>query len=104
MYIFYSLLKRNIEPMVTIFHYDFPEELEIFGSFTNEIIIDYFTEYANLLFERFGDRVKYWVTFNQPRNLCVFGFGTSLAAPGLNFHGIGEYLCRFVQKHTTRSV
>lgn len=92
-----KLLEYNIEPMVTIFHYDFPQELQKFGSFTNAIIIDYFTEYANLLFERFGDRVKYWITFNQPRNLCIFGFGSAMTAPGINFHGIGEYLCRFVR-------
>lgn len=91
-----KLLENKIEPFVTIFHYDFPQGLQAFASFTNEVVVDYFKDYANLLFERFGDRVKNWITFNQPRNLCLFGFGTKLAAPGIGLNGIGEYLCRFV--------
>lgn len=92
-----KLIEYKIEPFVTIFHYDFPQGLQAFASFTNEVVVDYFKDYANLLFERFGDRVKNWITFNQPRNLCVFGFGTTWAAPGVGLNGIGEYLCRFVQ-------
>lgn len=98
-----KLLENKIEPFVTIFHYDFPQALQKFGSFTNGVVVDYFKDYANLLFERFGDRVKYWITFNQPRNLCLFGFGTTLAAPGVGLNGIGEYLCSYnvLKSHAT---
>lgn len=88
-----KLLELNIRPMVTIFHYDMPQKLQLLGGFSNSIIVDHFKAFANLLFERFGDRVKYWITFNQPREICVDGFGGPFYAPGLNLHGIGEYLC-----------
>lgn len=65
-----NLLKRNVEPMVTMYHYDLPLRLQQMGAFANELIVDYFEVYAKLLFERFGDRVKYWITFNEPYIIC----------------------------------
>lgn len=65
-----NLLKQNIEPMVTMYHYDLPLRLQQIGGWSNELIVDYFEAYAKLLFERFGDRVKYWVTFNEPYIIC----------------------------------
>lgn len=88
-----KLLDLNIRPMITMYHYDLPQQLQLIGGFTNSIIVDYFKAYANLLFERFGDRVKYWITFNEPRYFCRDGYGSSVYAPGINLHGIGEYLC-----------
>lgn len=51
------LLENGIEPMVTMYHYDLPNELQKFGGLTNPIFVSFFEAYANLLFERFGDRV-----------------------------------------------
>lgn len=61
-----------------MYHYDLPQKLQLIGGFTNPIIVDYFKAYANLLFERFGDRVKYWITFNQPADICLDGYGSPL--------------------------
>lgn len=61
-----KLLENNILPLVTMYHNDLPQRLQLLGGFTNDIIIKYFEDYARLLFERFGDRVKYWITFNEP--------------------------------------
>lgn len=88
-----ELLANGIEPMVTMYHYDLPQALQLFGGLTNPIIISYFEAYANLLFERFGDRVKYWITFNEPGDFCPAGYGDSVHAPGIDAHGVGEYLC-----------
>lgn len=91
-----NLLKHNIQPMVTMYHGDLPQRLQLFGGFTNSIIVEYFTDYARLLFERFGDRVKYWVTFNEPDIFC-HGYAISEEAPGTDLHGIGDYLCGMPQ-------
>lgn len=86
-------LEYHLEPMVTMYHYDLPEALQRFGGLTNPLIAKYFKAYANLLFQRFGDRVKYWITFNEPTVFCIEGYGEDGNAPGLNANGVGEYLC-----------
>ena len=68
-----KLLENNIQPMVTMYHYDMPEELNNIGGLTNQLFILYFQFYAETLFENFGDRVKYWITFNEPSDYCVPG-------------------------------
>lgn len=79
--------------MVTIYHFDLPANIQLLGGFANSAIVQYFEDYANLLFARFGDRVKYWITVNEPAEFCTQGYGGENHAPGINAHGIGEYLC-----------
>ena len=84
-----KLLEENIEPMVTMYHFDLPVKLQQLGGFSNSIIVNFFEAYAKLLFERFGDRVKYWITINEPAMFCP-------ASDGIHetiFHGIIDYLC-----------
>lgn len=88
-----KLLELKIEPMITMYHWDLPLKLQKLGGFTNPAIVAYFEEYANLLYKRFGDRVKYWITFNEPYTFCMHGYGGGRDAPALNYTGIGEYLC-----------
>ncbi|XP_031633962.1 furostanol glycoside 26-O-beta-glucosidase-like [Contarinia nasturtii] len=85
-----TLIEYKLQPMVTLYHYDLPQYLQSFGGLTNSIIISYFEAYSNLLFDRFGDRVKYWITFNEPSDFCTAGYGGSYHAPALNAHGIGK--------------
>jgi beta-glucosidase len=62
-----GLLARGIQPCVTIFHWDLPSELEKrYGGWTcqDEVTLDY-ERYSKLLFDRFGDRVKLWITLNE---------------------------------------
>lgn len=73
-----SLLEHNIEPMVTMYHYDLPLRLQQIGGFSNALIVDYFEAYAKLLFERFGNRVRYWITFNEPYIICR-SYGNDIA-------------------------
>ncbi|WP_416325394.1 glycoside hydrolase family 1 protein [[Eubacterium] hominis] len=61
-----KLVENNIEPIVTIMHFDFPEALvQKYGGWKSRQAIDDFERYARKLFELYGDRVKYWMTINE---------------------------------------
>jgi 6-phospho-beta-glucosidase len=58
--------KYNIEPVVTIYHFDYPQGLvNQYGGWLSRQSIEDYASYAALLFEHFGDRVKYWLTINE---------------------------------------
>ncbi|XP_018332984.1 myrosinase 1-like [Agrilus planipennis] len=88
-----ELQKNSIIPMVTIFHWDVPQPLQNLGGFMNPKMIDYYIEYARVAFENFGDRVRYWITFNEPKQFCQEGHGEAYYAPALNMSGVADYLC-----------
>ncbi|XP_077295475.1 myrosinase 1-like [Arctopsyche grandis] len=88
-----GLLKHNIIPFVTIYHWDLPQKLQDLGGWTNPIIQDFFEDYANFVFRQFGDRVQHWLTFNEPKQICLCGYGQTTFAPGLNMTGVGDYMC-----------
>lgn len=79
--------------MITLYHWDLPQSLQTAGGWANEALVDYFEDFARVAFDNFGDRVKFWTTFNEPFSLCHEGYGDILKAPLVNATGIGEYLC-----------
>ncbi|KAJ8709566.1 hypothetical protein PYW08_009570 [Mythimna loreyi] len=88
-----DLLAKNIIPMVTMYHWDLPANLQKLGGWTNPAVVVWFTDYTRFLFERFGEKVKYWITINDPKNICVNGYGTDGLAPFVNISGVAEYMC-----------
>ena len=66
-----ELNKYNIEPIVTMYHFDLPYELEKNGGWNNRETIDAFVEYADVLFNHFGDKVKYWLTINEQNTMIL---------------------------------
>ncbi|KAF2605662.1 hypothetical protein F2Q70_00027202, partial [Brassica cretica] len=78
-----SLLEKGIEPFVTLYHWDLPSHLqESIGGWTNRKIVDYFGLYADACFASFGDRVKHWITLNEPLQTSVNGHCIGIFAPG----------------------
>lgn len=65
-----ELLANDIEPIVTLYHFDQPQVLEFLGGWSNELMVDWFADYARVVFSEFGDRVKTFVTINEPREVC----------------------------------
>ncbi|XP_049791254.1 myrosinase 1-like [Schistocerca nitens] len=86
------LLENGIEPMVTMYHWDLPQALQYIGGWPNPILADYFVEYARILFQNFGDRVKWWITFNEPVAVTSGYSSVGWQAPSQNAPGIGNYL------------
>ena len=66
-------LKYGIEPLVTMFHFDMPAALDRRGSWSNRESVDWFADYAKVLFKNYGDRVKYWLTINEQNMLTLCG-------------------------------
>ncbi|PSR73245.1 hypothetical protein PHLCEN_2v10905 [Hermanssonia centrifuga] len=79
-----GLLARGITPFVTLYHWDLPQALhDRYLGWLNkgEIVLD-FVRYAKVCFERFGDRVKHWLTMNEPWCISILGYGRGVFAPG----------------------
>ncbi|XP_041467641.1 lactase-phlorizin hydrolase-like [Lytechinus variegatus] len=86
-----ELRENDITPMVTLFHWDTPQTLEDQGGWDNVDIIDRFNDYAEICFQRFGDRVPLWITFNEPWIVSVKGYGLGDFAPGIKEIGTKVY-------------
>lgn len=79
-----ELIKYNIEPILTIYHWDLPQALQDeYGGWESREIIQDFTNYAVTLFKHFGDRVRYWVTLNEQNIFAGLGYRTALHPPGV---------------------
>ncbi|KAJ5608798.1 hypothetical protein N7528_009365 [Penicillium herquei] len=79
-----DLIDAGITPMVTLFHWDLPDELDKrYGGLLNkeEFVAD-FANYARVVFQALSPKVKHWITFNEPWCSCVFGYNTGYFAPG----------------------
>ncbi|CAA0814521.1 Beta-glucosidase 42 [Striga hermonthica] len=81
----------GLEPYATLYHWDLPLYLhESFGGWLNEQIVKYFAIYAETCFSSFGDRVKNWITLNEPHQTSVNGYCTGVYAPGRTEHSSTE--------------
>lgn len=77
-----ELLEHDIVPLITMYHFDLPYELEKKGGWSNRATIDAFVKYCEILFDRFGDRVKNWLTINEQNMMILHGqaVGTSIVS------------------------
>ena len=78
-----ELLKNGITPWVTLYHWDLPLALQLeHDGWLSAKTVECFRDYADLCFAHFGDRVKNWITFNEPWVVATEGYGKGTFAPG----------------------
>jgi len=77
-----ELLAAGIQPYVTLFHWDYPYELYRRGGWLNQDSSDWFAEYVKVVVEKISDRVKYWITLNEPQCFIGLGHQFGIHAPG----------------------
>jgi beta-glucosidase len=77
------LLDHGIQPLVTLYHWDLPQALQERGGWATSDSPDWFAEYAALVADRLGDRVREWVTINEPHVVAFAGHGDGIHAPGV---------------------
>lgn len=84
------LLELEIEPWITLYHWDLPQALEAKGGWTNRECALWFSDYADVCASHFGDRVKNWMVINEPSVFTGAGYFLGIHAPGKK--GINNYL------------
>ncbi|GER43794.1 beta-glucosidase [Striga asiatica] len=78
-----ALLDQGIQPYVTLYHWDLPQSLEDkYNGWLSPQIIKDFATYSETCFKAFGDRVKHWITLNEPHTISTQGYDAGLQAPG----------------------
>jgi beta-glucosidase len=77
-----ALLERGIDPVATLFHWDLPQALQDEGGWFNRDTAYRFGEYADHVGAALGDRVRLWITLNEPFIHTLFGHGFGMHAPG----------------------
>jgi len=78
-----GLLEAGIEPFVTLYHWDLPQSLQDDGGWAARSTAEAFVEYADVVSRHLGDRVKHWITHNEPWATVVLGHQMGMHAPGL---------------------
>jgi beta-glucosidase len=78
-----ELLQRSIEPFLTCYHFDLPLSLQNKGGWVNRDTVHYFTDYVAELASLFSDRVRYWITINEPGAAASLGYLMAMHPPGL---------------------
>jgi len=76
------LLEKNIEPWLTLYHWDLPVPLQDKGGWRNRETVEHFLHYTSQVVSALGDRVKNWITVNEPWSVTVLGYQTGEHAPG----------------------
>jgi len=79
-----GMVARNLTPIATLSHWDIPQTLQdTYGGWDSDEIVDDFASYAGECFRLFGDRVKWWITLNEPLTVAQLGYGSGSHAPGV---------------------
>ena len=78
-----ELLANGIEPFITLFHWDLPYALHRKGGWLNDDMVQWFSDYAKLIVERFSDRVTHFMTINEPIGTIASSYADGRLAPGL---------------------
>ena len=78
-----ALLEAGIRPFVTLYHWDLPAALQERGGWGNRSVVEWFACYTEAVAQRLGDRVKDWITLNEPHVFAYAGHYAGRHAPGI---------------------
>jgi beta-glucosidase len=87
-----ELIANDIEPFITLYHWDLPLEFNKLGAWESRDVVGAFVDYARFMFDHYGDRIKKWITFNEP---VVFAIWLNF----LGLYGRGDIAAGFRATH-----
>jgi beta-glucosidase len=85
-----AALARGVQPTATLYHWDLPQTLEDRGGWLERSTTEAFADYAMVVHDRLGDRVKVWATHNEPWCAAYLGYAAGIHAPGRKEGGAGH--------------
>ena len=91
-----GMLERNLEPWCTLYHWDLPQALQDQGGWANRDTIAAFEAYADVVSHHLGDRIKHWITHNEPWCTAFHGNFEGVHAPGLKSFKTALQVCHNV--------
>jgi beta-glucosidase len=99
-----GMLERGIQPWATLYHWDLPQALQDEGGWQNRATVDAFVEYADAVTRRLGDRVRHWITHNEPWCSAFLGHHEGIHAPGLRDYRQALQVCHHLLLSHGRAV
>ncbi|XP_052743317.1 myrosinase 1 isoform X2 [Bicyclus anynana] len=88
-----ALLAEDIQPIVTMYHWEMPVKIQDLGGWTNPLIVNWFGDYARVIFSQYADRVKTWLTINEAIAICDLAFNKGHYAPKIKEPEFAPFLC-----------
>ena len=77
-----GMLERGLQPWATLYHWDLPQTLQDAGGWENRATVDAFVDFADAMTRTLGDRIKHWITHNEPWCTAIIGNYEGWHAPG----------------------
>ena len=97
-----ELLAAGIEPFVTLYHWDLPATLQRRGGWSNPDVAAWFADYVEVVSGRLGDRVRHWITLNEPFVVAEQGHLVGAHAPGIrNIYATGHAIHNQLLAHAS---
>lgn len=78
-----ALRAADIEPIVTMYHFDLPAALDAKGGWTSRATVDAFATFAEVIFREYADKVTYWLTINEQNMMVLYGEAIGTVKPGM---------------------
>ncbi|TCL72326.1 broad-specificity cellobiase [Hydrogenispora ethanolica] len=98
------LLANGITPYATLYHWELPQLLQDRGGWDNRDTAAYFAEYAAVVFESLGDRVRHWITLNEPSVVAYNGHAIGEHAPGFTDYALAVRVSHHLNLAHARAV
>lgn len=99
-----GMLARGLQPWCTLYHWDLPQYIEDQGGWNNRATVDLYLQYVDVITRHLGDRIKHWITHNEPWCTAMHGNWDGMHAPGNKSLPLALQVCHHVLLSHGRAV